>query len=76
MVSKVMCGTHIFSLPVASLFPGYVNKTANVHYFLYLALDAIYFSKQLLEDRFAIPIRSRNVQPPRPSDRPLLLSRN
>lgn len=56
MILKVMCGTHLFSLPVASLFPGFVNKIANVNYFLYLAMDAIYFSKQLFEDRLAIPI--------------------
>lgn len=58
MVLKVTSGTHLFSLPVASLYPGYVSKISNVHYFLYLALDAIYFSQQLCEDRFAIPIRS------------------
>lgn len=76
MVLKVMCGTHLFGLPVASLFPGYVNKTANVHYFLYLALDTIYFSKQPLEDRFAMAVSSRSVQPRRSWDSPLLLSRN
>lgn len=58
MALKVICGTHLFSLPVASLFPGYVNNISNINYFLYLALDAIYFSKQLFEDKFAIPIRS------------------
>lgn len=68
MVLKVVCGTHLFSLPVASLFPGYVNKTANIHYFLYLASDAIYVFKWLLHDTFAIPITSRNIQPPPSSD--------
>lgn len=55
MILKVMCGAHLFSLPGASLFPRHVNKIANVNYFLYLALDAIYFSKQWFEDRFSIP---------------------
>lgn len=43
MILKVMCGTHLFNLPVASLFPGCVNKIANVNSFLYLALNAICF---------------------------------
>ena len=43
MILKVTSGTHLFSLPVASLFPGYVNKIANVDNFLYLDLNALYF---------------------------------
>lgn len=38
-----MSGTHLFSLPAACLFPGCVNKIANVDYFLYLALKALDF---------------------------------
>lgn len=57
MILKVMCGTHLFNLPVASLFPGCVNKIANVDYFLYLPMNAINFSKQQFEDRFAVHIK-------------------
>lgn len=56
MILKVMCGAHLFSLPGASLFLRYVNKIANINYFLYLALDVIYFSKEWFEDRFNRPI--------------------
>lgn len=48
MILKVMSGTHLFRLPVASLFPACVNKIANVDYFLYLALKALYFFQMVI----------------------------